>query len=165
MSEMLANQYFLARRYAQACDVYEQVFEKRPNDKFIRRKLIICYTQIGEIKKAIDVFVSCLEDDIECIIKIDPVAEDCPCAELVIELENKLASNLTSLDFHLLLGMIWLYCDEKKSLDYFFKARQIEPENAMVKYIIFLITSHQKKQRISEPEHIALELLSKDINL
>jgi tetratricopeptide (TPR) repeat protein len=148
MSEMLANQYFLARRFSQACDVYEKVLENRPEDKFIQRKLIICYTQIGEIKKALDVFISCLEDDIECIVKFDPVAEDCPCPELTTELEKKLPSNLASLDFHLMLGMLWLYCDEKKSIGYFLKARQIDPENAMVKYIISLITSHQKKGQV-----------------
>jgi len=150
MYEMLANQYFLARRYAQACEVYEKVLEKRPKDKFILRKLIICYTQIGEIKKALDVFISCLEDDIECIVKIDPIADDCPCPELVAELEKKLASNLNSLDFHLMLGMLWLYCDMKKSIEYFLKAQQLDPENAMVKYIILLITSHQKKGRFKK---------------
>jgi len=150
MYEMLANQYFLARRYAQACDVYEKVLEKRPKDKFIRRKLIICYTQVGEIKKALDVFVSCLEDDIECILKIDPVAEDCPCPELVTDLEKKLASNLNSLDFHLMLGMLWLYCDVDKSIDYFLKAQRINPENATVKYILLLITSHRKKKIVRE---------------
>lgn len=147
MYEMLANQYFLARRYFQACDVYEKVLAARPNDKFIRRKLIVCYTQIGEIKKALDVFISCLEDDIECIVKIDPVADDCPCPELATELEKKLANNLNSLDFHLILGMLWLYCDEKKSISYFLKAQQIDPENKKVKYAISLITSHQNQGR------------------
>lgn len=146
MYEMLANQYFLARKYARACDAYEKVLAKRPEDKFIRRKLIICYTQIGEIKKAADVFISCLEDDIECIIQIDPIAEDCPCPELVTELEKKLVNNLNSLDFHLMLGMLWLYCDANISLDYFFKAQRLAPENAVVKYIILLITSHQNKR-------------------
>jgi len=153
MSEMLANQYFLARRYAKACDVYEQVFEKRPKDKFIRRKLIICYTQIGEIKKAIDVFISCLEDDIECITKIDTMAEDCPCPELVTELEKKLAGNLNSFDFHLMLGMLWLYCDAQKSIGYFVKAQQINPESTRVEYIISLISSYQNKgvfQKLSD---------------
>lgn len=146
MCEMLANQYFLARRYAQACGVYEKVLKKRPKDNFIRRKLIICYTQIGEIKKALDVFISCLEDDIECITKIDPVAEDCPCPELVTDLEQKLANNLNSLDFHLMLGMLWLYCDIDKSIDYFLKAQRIEPENATVEYILLMITSNQNKR-------------------
>lgn len=147
---MLANQYFLARRYAQACAMYEKELAKRPNDKFIRRKLIICYTQIGEIKKALDVFVSCLEDDIDCIVKIDPVAEDCPCPELVTELEQNLSGNINSLDFHLMLGMLWLYCDANKSLDYFFKAQQLDPENALVKYAILLITSYQNKGKFKK---------------
>lgn len=150
MYEMLANQYFLARRYDQACSVYEKVLLKRPKDNFVRRKLIICYSQIGEIKKALNVFISCLEDDIECITKIDPVAEDCPCPELVTDLEHKLANNLNSLDYHLMLGMLWLYCDLDKSIDYFLKAQQIDPENATVKYILLLITSHRKKKRVRE---------------
>lgn len=150
MCEMLANQYFLARRYAQACSVYEKVLRKRPKDKTLRRKLIICYTQIGEIKKALDIFISCLEDDVECITKIDPVAEDCPCPELVTDLEQKLANNLNSLDFHLMLGMLWLYCDIDKSIDYFLEAQRIDPDNTIVKYILLLIISHQKKKSVRE---------------
>lgn len=150
MCEMLANQYFLARRYAQACSVYEKVLQKRPKDKNLRRKLIICYTQIGEIKKALDIFISCLEDDVECITKIDPVAEDCPCPELVTDLEQKLANNLNSLDFHLMLGMLWLYCDIDKSIDYFLEAQRIDPDNTIVKYILLLIISHQKKKSVRE---------------
>lgn len=151
---MLANQYFLARRYAEAVEAYEKVLEKCPKDKFIRRKLIICYIQIGELQKALDAFLSCLEEDIECIVTIDPVADDCPCPELVIELEQKLHVNLNSLDFHLMLGMLWLYCDGKKSLEYFFKAQQIDPENDVVKHIILLITSYQKKRKIQKTKKV-----------
>ena len=150
MCEMLANQYFLARRYTQACNVYEKVLLKRPKDMFIRRRLIICYTQIGEIKKSLEVFISCLEDDIECITKIDPVAEDCPCPELVTDLEKKLANNLNSLDFHLMLGMLWLYCDVDKSIEYFIKSQNIDSESPTVNYILLLINSHQKKKRVRE---------------
>jgi len=147
MSEMLANQYFLARRYALACEAYEKVLKKHPRNNMVRRKLIICYTQIGEIQKALKIFKSCLDDDIDCIVKIDPIAEDCPCPELVGELETKLMKNLNSVDFHLMLGMLWLYCNIDKSLEYFKKALQLEPENVDIKNIIFKLISYQMKEQ------------------
>ena len=145
MYEMLANQYFMTGRYELACRTYEKVLSKRPKDHLIQRKLIICYSQVGKIEKALDIFISCLEEDIECIVSVDPVPGDCPCPDPVAELEKTLANNLNSLDFHLMLGMLWLYCDVEKSIRYFKKANEIDKRNKKVKKIISLLTAYQKQ--------------------
>ena len=43
MSEMLANQYFIARNYGEAEKLFEAVIGNDPNNKSSRKKLIICY--------------------------------------------------------------------------------------------------------------------------
>ena len=149
MSEMLGNQYFLARKYANAIDVFEKALTNDFKNKGIRCKLIICYTQAREIKKALDVFVTLIEDDIEFIINMDPVRDDCPCPELVFDLEANLDISLYSFDYYLSLGMLWLYCDLKKSIEYFRKAQKLDQENPKIKYILFHLISTLKKKENS----------------
>lgn len=56
MSEMLGNQYFLSRNFSKAKEAYEKVLFSEPQNDFIKKRLIICYTQTGEINKAFDLF-------------------------------------------------------------------------------------------------------------
>jgi len=139
MSEMLGNQYFLARNYAGAARELEKALQKDPANKYIRRKLIVCYNQIGHVRKAIDVFLSLVKEDVDFIINTDPVDDDCPCAELVYDAERFYPNNDESLDFHLMLGMLWLYCDVNKSIHYFQKAQELDAENPKIKSILAIL--------------------------
>ena len=58
MSEMLGNQYFLARNYDGAAHELAGALLKDAKNKFIKRKLIVCYNQIGQIQKALELFLS-----------------------------------------------------------------------------------------------------------
>jgi len=148
MSEMLGNQYFLARNYSGAAKELEKALLKDPRNKYIRRKLIVCYTQIGHIQRAMDVFLSLIKEDVDFIINTDPVDDDCPCAELVYDAERFFPNNKQSVDYHLMMGMLWLYCDAKKSLFYFKKAQELDPENSRLKSVISILDSRIHVQKI-----------------
>lgn len=142
MFEMLGNQFFMVRNYSRAAEMLEKASWKEPHNKPIRRKLIICYTQTGEVEKALENFIWLINADFDFIANIDPVAEDCPCSGLVYDMEKQLSQNQDSLDFHLILGMLWLYCDVERSLEYFLRARRLNPEDERLKAIIQLIRLH-----------------------
>lgn len=139
MFEMLGNQFFLVRNYARAAEVLEEALLQDSKNKAIRKKLIICYTQIGEIEKALDLFMSSIKEDIKFLIDTNLEADDCPCMELVFDMEKKLAQNRESLDYHLILGMLWLYCDLKKSIKYFDQTLKLDPNNQKMKSILGIL--------------------------
>jgi tetratricopeptide (TPR) repeat protein len=136
MSEMLGNQYFLARKYTLAEIELGNALAKDPENKGILRKLIICNVQKGNNERALKFFLSLVEEDISFIADSDPVMDDCPCTELVYDLEAQIDSDKNSLDYNLRLGMLWLYCDTKKSIQYFETCQKIAPANPMIKKIL-----------------------------
>ena len=142
MSEMLGNQYFLARKYSLAANELDKALLKDPASKDIRRKLIICEIERNNIKRALDLFVSLIEEDVAFIIDADPIMDDCPCPELVYDMEEQFSDNKSSLDYNLKLAMIWLYCDINKSLRYFNLSLQIDSENKVIKKIIKYLSSY-----------------------
>ena len=144
MSEMLGNQYFLARNYSGAAHELEKVLREDLKNKAIRRKLIVCYIQIGDIQKALSLFLALVKEDIDFIINTNPIDDDCPCPELVYKSEKFLPDNRNSLDFHLMLGMLWLYCDISKSIEYFEKAHVLQPQNPNIKSVLALLNSSAK---------------------
>ena len=52
MSEMLGNQYFLARTFDKALMQFERVIDKEPENEKVKKKLIICYCEVGKVEKA-----------------------------------------------------------------------------------------------------------------
>ncbi|MCF8239965.1 MAG: tetratricopeptide repeat protein [Melioribacteraceae bacterium] len=147
MSEMLGNQYFMARKYADAELELEPVLMENSDNNSTKRKLIICYTQTGKIDKALNLFFELVTNDIDFITSADPVLDDCPCPELVSEIEKIEELNTDSFDYHVLFGMIWLYCDADKSLYYFKKANAIRSENTMIPKIVTKIYNYINKSK------------------
>lgn len=143
MSEMLGNQYFIARNYWGAAKELERALTNDPRNKTIRRKLIVCYNQTGEIHKALNIFQSLVRDDIDFIINTDPVEDDCPCGELVYDTEKILSESQQSVDALLRLGMLWLFCDVKKSREYFEKALKAERDSSAIKTVLTVLSSHR----------------------
>lgn len=127
-SEMLGNKYFLARNYEDAAVNFQHTINSDPVNKSARKKLIICYTQIGQIQKAFESFYQLVKEDLNFIIETDPVADDCPCVELTDKYGNILPYENESYDLKLMLAMLWLYCNAEKSLE-FFKRILIENPN------------------------------------
>jgi len=141
MSEMLGNQYFLARNYKQAIPEFEECLKSDANQKLIQRKLIICYTQNNEFDKALLSFHDLVSKDIKLIIDADPIRDDCPCAELIREIK---ISGYNIFENKVILGILWLYCDIKTSLEYFLEAQKIKPNNLMISQISNIIKTYQK---------------------
>ncbi|MBX3008845.1 MAG: tetratricopeptide repeat protein [Melioribacteraceae bacterium] len=144
MSEMLGNQYFMARNYFAALSELEKVFEKNPTNKSLKRKLIICYTQTNDLEKALILFNELVEEDIEFIIEADAIKDDCPCPELVKELDNPLSTPYFEDEFENLicLGIIWLYCDVSKSYEYFKEAQHLNNQNKVINLILKRIENY-----------------------
>jgi hypothetical protein len=118
MNEMLGNQYFLSRDYIHAQLELEQALLQHPSSVSIKKKLIICHIQTGSTQRALDLFLETIIQDIHSIIDTDPIFDNCPCPQLVYEMENSLKPSTTN-EKILALGMLWLYCDINKSLKYF----------------------------------------------
>jgi len=139
MSEMLGNQYFLARNFSEAAKNLQYALDLNPLNKPARKKLIISYSQIGELQKALTIFYNLILEDIDCIINTDPVGDDCPCPELVTHYGTILPYEENSTDLKLMLGMLWLYCDAKKSLSFFKSVEKIKPEDKRIKTISSIV--------------------------
>ena len=138
-SEMLGNKYFLARNYKNAAKNFQHTLQTDPINKSVRKKLIICYTQTGQIQKAFENFYMLVKEDLNFIIETDIVADDCPCPELIEKYGNVLPYEKDSFDMKLMLAMLWLYCDAKKSLE-FFKGILVEnPGDSRIKEIVSFI--------------------------
>jgi tetratricopeptide (TPR) repeat protein len=142
MYEMLGNQFFLARKFSQAADNLKKALEKCPDNKIIQRKLVICYSQTGQVQRALDVFLNLIKKDIEFLIQTDPVDDDCPCPEITHQMEKKYYENKDSLEYQLVLGMLWLYCSVGKSLHYFQIAQEMAPDHQVVNSIIKIIENY-----------------------
>ncbi len=139
---MLGNQFFMARNYPAAQKEFEEVYLTKPENISVKKKLLICYTQTGKLKEAIKLFCEIINDDLEIILKTDPVKEDCPCPELIEKIEKQIHLENENKELLFVLAIIWLYCDENKSLEYFNKLNEIDPENNVVYSSIQIISSY-----------------------
>lgn len=146
MDEMLGNHYFLARNYSRAAELLEKALRVDPKNKLIRRKLIICFAQIGRIDHALTEFLSLIKEDIDFVINTDPVDDDCPCPELVFDMEHGNFINHQSLDSTIVLGVLWLYCNLHKSYEYFTQAANLDQNNKMIKSIMTLLNVRMEKE-------------------
>lgn len=120
MSEMLGNQYFIARRYADALNELEKAIQKNPSLKSARKKLIICYLQTSKLDKAVKEFCDLVNEDVELILNTDPIRDDCPCPDIIYQMKNEMTMYHNN-DELIMLGILWLYCDINSSIAQFEK--------------------------------------------
>jgi len=118
MNEMLGNQYFLDRNYIQAQRELEAALVHNPSSVSIKKKLVICHIQTETIDRAVDLFLDVITHDVHSIISTNPIFDNCPCPQLVYEMENSIATTNEN-QKNLALGMLWLYCDIIPSYRYF----------------------------------------------
>jgi len=143
MSEMLGNQYFMARHYVSAERELEPEYIKDSQNKGVRRKLIICYVQTRKFDKALDVFHSLVKEDLIFITSADKILDDCPCPELLDEYDRT-HSFADSYEFNLSHGILWLYCDESKAMEYLKQAFEVNSNDQRLKESIEFIEDHIK---------------------
>ncbi|MEG8990835.1 tetratricopeptide repeat protein [Ignavibacteria bacterium 4148-Me] len=141
---MLGNYHFLTRDYPSAKEELENYLLLYPDNKRVKKKLIICYTQVNELEKAMDLFYSLVKEDIDFIINTNPETEDCPCPDLVKKIENEKPEYLSEYDLSLELGILWLYCNGEKSVQYFEKAYNLNAEDKRIPSVISKIKSRLK---------------------
>ncbi len=122
MSEMLANQYFMARNFVAAEAEYEKCILQKENNLLAKKKLIICYTENGKIERALDLFNQVISQQIQVITSTDLVKDDCPCPEIIKRI-IEITDGTESVDVQIQLGILWLYCNPEASLSYFEKAK------------------------------------------
>ena len=128
MSEMLGNHYFLSRNYAKAIDAFSKALGDNYPDNILK-KLIICHITQGNISIAKEYFFRIITKDPYIIINTNITDEDCPCPEIISYFEKNFYP-ATSLDDLTSLGILWLYCDMNKSIDYFNRANQLYPKDS-----------------------------------
>ena len=77
-------------------------------------------------------------NNIDSITNTDLEKDDCPCAELVkiIEIKTKFSQSFTTLQT---LGILWLYCDIHKSIEYFEAALKEKPSDENTNFILFTL--------------------------
>jgi tetratricopeptide (TPR) repeat protein len=139
MNEMLGNQYFMTRNYLLAANAFQEVLREDPKNINARKKLIISFTQIGKFTKAVELFSQFITENIDKIIETDPIKDDCPCPELVRNLEHITEHGSESFTTYQTLGILWLYCDLNKSIEYFEKAISLKPKDEMANSILVLL--------------------------
>ena len=147
VSEMLGNQYFLAKKYASAASNFIQTLLENPQNKSVRKKLIICYTQTGEINKALDVFMDLIKDDIDFVTNTDIKEDACPCPELIVKYGTVLPYENNSTDLRIMLSILWLYCDANKSLEFFKSLLDENKENEKISSVAKIIENSLKTKQ------------------
>lgn len=141
MSEMLGNHYFLVRNFISAKSIYEKILKKNFTNKSIKKKLTVCYLTTGEIDNAINLFLSQIKDDIDFLINTEIHSEDCPCSELISQIENEEKLFKNEIEKTTALGMLWLYCSLEKSAELFKQIEATVPEDKRYKEIVSILVN------------------------
>lgn len=136
MSEMLANQYFMVRRFSDAESAFENVIAQDPLNKFAKKKMIICLVQNGKVRKALDLFYKVISEDITIITNTNITDDDCPCPEIISKFESINEPELSFQSKLEILGMLWLYCDYYKSIQHFEKLKEFNPKDPIYSNIL-----------------------------
>lgn len=144
MSEMLANQYFLARRFDKAQPMFAALLAKEPENLRAKKKLIICCTQLGELEQAERLFLEVLRANPYVIIDTDPQSEDCPCPELVEDLEQALKMLPPSAKQLNHLGILYSYCNAETALRYFLRSLRVNCEQPSIQKAVDILTELQE---------------------
>ena len=122
MSVMLGNRYFIARQYEKAISLLEEALPNSNTPEKIKKKLVICYVQVGKIERALMHFHDLIRIDPKIIIDTDPYHDDCPCYVIIPSWEKKLKNEVHVQEYYESLGMLYLYCNKDRSTQYFEKA-------------------------------------------
>jgi len=140
MSEMLGNRYFIARQFDKAIPQLELALQSSPFNDKIKKKLIICHAQSGNIDRSLSLFYEIIKKDPNIIINTDPYHDDCPCLELIPSWENKANIGTNETGCYEILGILYLYCDLNISITYFRKALEHTEHIKLIASIIKILS-------------------------
>ena len=145
MSEMLGNHYFQLRKYMLAEQTYESLSFPELSSLKIQKKMIICYTQTNKLQKAFNLFAQMIENDVETFLKSNLNADDCPCNDLIFRIENGEIKYENDLQTFTVLGILWMFCNYKTSLNYFKMAKNESPANELIESTLALIEKYSNQ--------------------
>jgi tetratricopeptide (TPR) repeat protein len=152
MSEMLANHYYLLRNFPLAKNLFEKILKGDSTNNALKNKLIICYVTTGEIQNAIGLFLDQIQDDIDSIINTKVDSDDCPCPEIISEIENNKKLFKKNSEKFAALGILWLYCSLEKSIEFFKNAENADPNETRFKEVSKILLNkliHNKSNSIN----------------
>lgn len=147
VSEMLGNQYFLAKKYDSAARNFKVTLLEDPQNKSVQKKLIICYIQTGNINKALDVFMELIKEDIDFVTNTDIKEDACPCPELIVKYGTLLPYENNSTDLRIILSILWLYCDAEKSYKFFKSLLDENIQKEKISQIVKIIGNSLKSKQ------------------
>lgn len=139
---MLGNRYFIARQFSKAIDHLEKSISYSTNPDKIKKKLVICYIQTGNIERALFHFHDLIRKDPKIIIDTDPYHDDCPCHEIIPNWEKHTKYEEPSTGYFESLAMLYLYCDLEKSIQYFQLAVQDTKYKTIISSILKILTKN-----------------------
>jgi tetratricopeptide (TPR) repeat protein len=154
MNEMLANQYFIVERFEDAYQIFEEVLKTNPSNSLVKKRLILCYIHLGNVKKAFQLFTELITTSINTMIENEINVYDQPCKKMIDKLEN-LPSDFNESDKLILLGILWFYCNVNNSKIYFEQLNEIIPNNKNLNTILqiinqFISQTNKEKQNGKE---------------
>ena len=124
----MANHYFLNHRFNEAAQIYSEILERNNRNDKVKVKLIPCLLKEGKVDYAFALFYELLNHN-PLLFPCDNNTEDCPCREVLNEIENDKTTKLSIKDFYLSLAMLYTYCDSFKAKRYFDLIKSLSPEN------------------------------------
>lgn len=137
MCEMLANQYFMTRKFEEALNIYKKIFTGEPSQINVQAKMIICLTVEGRLNDALYYLFDALNKNPDFFINKCFETQICPCKQLIEKAERDLLET-NSYRKQLVLGILWSYCSFDKSLENFNQAYSLEKDQEVSKLISIL---------------------------
>lgn len=145
MSEMLGNHYFQLRNFTLAEQNYEQLSSNELADLKVLKKLIICRTQTHKLEQALQLLLFLIESNISTIINISRIEDECPCNDLIYQIECGEIKYLTDRETFIALGILWLYCNYQTSINYFKMALNEDKSNELLKKVLKHIMNYSNQ--------------------
>ena len=147
MCEMLGNQYYITKRFSLAQSEFEKLLLKHPENNCAKKKLIICNIKLGRIQKAFDDFYYLLMNNIDCLLKCDFEKDECPCVEIIYDVESY-QCKLNDFEKNLALGMLWISLNIEESIEHFNKLLNYDRKFEKIFNVITKLNQiHNKKIR------------------
>lgn len=135
MCEMLANQYFMMRRYPEAMEIFEKIYPKEKSNVKVIAKLIICLIYNKNVDKAFQIFIDNVSNDPLIFFNTALKNEDCPCSDIIKNIENDFLLIEGKVEKKIALGILWSYCDINKATE-IFEQNNLEYNKYLVPEII-----------------------------
>jgi tetratricopeptide (TPR) repeat protein len=121
MSEMLANQYLMIKKYSLAKEEYEKLISENEFDFRILKRLLICYVVAFELEKALNLFHKFIKNNPAKIVSSKMSDDDNLCAEIISSILNGEIKFDNERDKNIGLGILYSFCNKSQSKKYFSK--------------------------------------------